>query len=122
MSAIINALFGIYPKPAPPITATHTNQTVVEQNASSSERLQTIAIANDVQVQSAISSDTQANAILLTQLNLDALLAQLKTTHAQVDQYSQARTAEINEQVNCCIFGHLWYSSLFQFSSSRCKG
>jgi hypothetical protein len=90
MSAIINALFGTYPEGE-------------QQSAVSSECLHTSAIADDVQVKSVISSETQVNAAINTKLNIDGLLAQLNTTYAQVDQYSQARTAEINEQVQKSI-------------------
>ena len=94
MSAIINALFGTYPDPEPA-----TNQTVVQGANLSSERLHTSAVSDDVQVRSVISSETQAQSSISNKLNIDKLLAQLGTTHAQVDQYSRDRTAEINEQV-----------------------
>jgi hypothetical protein len=86
MSPIINALFGIHREEEKPNTTTDTNQTAAQQNAFSSECLHTSAIVDDVQVKSVISSETQAN-----------------TTHAQVDRYSQTRTAEINEQVQNSI-------------------
>ena len=95
MAAIINALFGTYPELEQQNAPTDLNQTVAQQN----ECLQTSAVADDVHVKSVISSDTQAQATLNTKLNIDALLAQLNTTHAQVDEYSRNRTAEINEQV-----------------------
>ena len=95
MSAIINALFGTYPDPPP----ANTSQAVAGQSASSFERIQTSAVGDDVQVRSMISSETLANAAMNSNLNINGLLAQLSTTHAQVDQYSRTRTAEINEQV-----------------------
>jgi len=91
MSAIINALFGTNPEGEQ------------QQNAGSSECLQTSAIVDDVQVKSIISSETQVNATINTKLNIDGLLAQLSTTHAQVDQYCQTRTVEINEQIQKSI-------------------
>lgn len=98
MAAIINALFGTYPDPEPDTTA--TNQTVVEgKNVATTERLHTTAIADDVQVKSVISSESQANAVIKNKLDINNLLSQLGTTHAQVDQYSRSRTAAINEQV-----------------------
>lgn len=91
MAAILNALFG-------------TSETTVEGNSgTTTERLHTSAIADDVQVQSVISSETQANAKLTNKLNIDNLLSQLSTTHSQVDTYSRAQTAAINEQVNTTI-------------------
>jgi hypothetical protein len=99
MSAIINVLFGTYPEGE----QQDTNQTVVQQNAVSSECLQTSAIVDDVQVKSIISSETQVHAAINTKLNIDALLSQLNTTHAQVDQYSQTCTVKINEQVQKSI-------------------
>jgi len=99
MDTIINALFGTYPGPEQQNTTT-TNQTTVEGNtAVTTELLHTSAVADDVHVKSVISSETQANATINNKLNIDNLLSQLSTTHAQVDQYSRARTAEINEQV-----------------------
>ena len=116
MSAIIRALFGIYPEPELQNITVDVDRTLVEQGASStSEHLQALAVVNDVQVQSVISSDTQANATLQTKFNLDALFAQLNTTHAQIDQYSRARTAEINEQVGGVISSSLSYRSSFWF-------
>ena len=94
MAAIINALFGTYPDPEPA-----TNQTSVGGGTFSSERLHTSAVADDVQVRSVISSETQAQASVNNKLNIDKLLGQLSTTHAQVDQYSRDRTALINDQV-----------------------
>jgi hypothetical protein len=99
MAAIINALFGTYPELEEQNIATDSNQTVVQQSATGSECLHTSAVVDDVHVKSVISSETQANATINTKLNINALLAQLNTTHAQVDEYSQTRTAEINEQV-----------------------
>lgn len=96
MAAILNALFGTYPDP--------TGETAVESNSgTSTERLHTSAVADDVQIQSVISSETQANAKLTNKLNIDNLLSQLSTTHSQVDAYSRARTAAINEQVQKSI-------------------
>lgn len=100
MAAIINALFGTYSEPE----QTDTNQSIAQQTATGSECLRTSAVADDVQVKSIISSEIQATATIHTKLNIDALLAQLSTTHTQVDQYSQSRTAAINEQVNSSIF------------------
>lgn len=98
MSAIINALFGTYPEPE------QQNTTTIESNsATTTERLHTSAIADDVQIKSVISSETQANATLNNKLDINNLLSQLSTTHAQVDQYSRARTAAINEQVQQSI-------------------
>ena len=88
MAAILNALFGTYP----------------DQTTETTERLHTSAIADDVQVQSVISSEIQANAKLTNKLNIDNLLSELNTTHSQVDAYSRARTAAINEQVVCLFF------------------
>jgi len=99
MAAIINALFGTYPEPEQQNTTT-TNQTVVESNtAVTTECLHTSAVADDVHIKSVISSETQANATTNNKLNINNLLSQLSTTHAQVDQYSRACTAAINEQV-----------------------
>jgi hypothetical protein len=89
MSAIINVLFG---GSAEGEITPDTNQTAV-----SSECLQTSVVADDVQVKSVISSETQTT--ISSKLNIDALLTQLSTTYAQIDQYSQAKTAEINEQI-----------------------
>lgn len=94
MAAIINALFGTYPDCVP------LNETAVEGNAGSTERVHTSAVADDVHVKSVISTETQANATINSKLNIDQLLNELGSTHAQVDQYSRNRTAEINEQVN----------------------
>ena len=91
MSAIINALFGGGAAAEGEITS-DTNQTAV-----SSECLQTSAIAGDVQVKSVISSETQTT--ISSKLNIDALLTQLSTTYIQIDQYSQTKAAQINEQV-----------------------
>ena len=97
MAAILNAIFGTYPDPDQQNT---NNQTVVEGNtASTTERLHTSAVSDDVQVKSVISSETQANATSNNKLNIDKLLKELGSTHAQVDAYSRARTAAINEQV-----------------------
>jgi len=98
MSAIINALFGTYPEGEQQTTTIDTNQI-----AASSECLHTSATADNVQVNSVISTETQANATSNIKLNIDALLAQLSTTHSQVDQYSQTQIAEINEQVKQSI-------------------
>jgi hypothetical protein len=98
MSAIINALFGTYPEGEQQTTTIDTNQI-----AASSECLHTSATADNVQVNSVISTETQANATSNIKLNIDALLAQLNTTHSQVDQYSQTQIAEINEQVKQSI-------------------
>ena len=97
MAAIINALFGTYPEPDQ--TLTSTNQTVVEGGSASGERLYTSATSDDVHVKSVISSETQSHAALHNQLNINKLLAELGTTHSQVDKYSRERTKEINEQV-----------------------
>jgi hypothetical protein len=94
MAAIINALFGTYSEPE------QQNTTVESNSATSGECLHTSAVSDDVHVRSVISSETQANATITNKLNIDNLLSQLSTTHSQVDQYSRARTAEINEQVN----------------------
>jgi hypothetical protein len=99
MSTIINALFGGYPEGEQTNMTTDTTQTTVEQSDVSSKYLQTLAVADDVQVKSIISSETETNATIVSKLNIDALLAQLSTTHAQIDQYSQTKTAEINEQI-----------------------
>lgn len=118
MAAIINALFGTYPEPEP--NNTETNQTVVQgTNVATTERLHTTAIADDVQVKSVISSESQANAVIKNKLDINNLLSQLGTTHAQVDQYSRSRTAAINEQVCSLEFSN----DLFQIDhdSSRFK-
>jgi hypothetical protein len=107
MAAIINALFGTYPEPEQQNITTDSNQTVVQQSAIGNECLHTSAVVDNVHVKSVISSETQANAAINTKLNIDALLAQLNTTHAQVDQYSQSHTAEINEQVQKAILAVL---------------
>jgi hypothetical protein len=102
MAALLNAIFGTYPDPDQQNTT--TNQATVESNtAITTERLHTSAVSDDVQVKSVISSETHANASLNNKLNIDNLLSQLSTTHAQVDQYSRARTAAINEQVQKSI-------------------
>jgi hypothetical protein len=102
MAALLNAIFGTYPDPDQQNTT--TNQTTVESNtAITTERLHTSAVSDDVQIKSVISSETHANASLNNKLNIDNLLSQLSTTHAQVDQYSRARTAAINEQVQKSI-------------------
>jgi hypothetical protein len=49
-------------------------------------------------------------------LNIDNLLSQLSTTHAQVDQYSRARTAEINEQVISFFFSFIFFELSFVFN------
>lgn len=100
MAAIINALFGTYPDPETDNITTGTNQTVVQgTNVATTERLHTSAVADDVQVKSVISSESQANATIRNKLDINNLLSQLGTTHAQVDEYSRTRTAAINEQV-----------------------
>ena len=100
MAAIINALFGTYPDPELDNT-TGTNQTVVQgSNIATTERLHTSAVADDVQVKSVISSESQANAAIKSKLDINNLLSQLGTTHAQVDEYSRSRTAAINDQVD----------------------
>jgi hypothetical protein len=102
MAALLNAIFGTYPDPDQQNTT--TNQATVESNtAITTERLHTSAVSDDVQIKSVISSETHANASLNNKLNIDNLLSQLSTTHAQVDQYSRARTAAINEQVQKSI-------------------
>jgi hypothetical protein len=102
MAAILNAIFGSYSESDQANTT--TNQTVVEGNTgTTTERLHTSAVADDVQVKSVISSATQAHSTLNTKLNINDLLSQLSTTHSQVDQYSRARTAEINEQAQKLI-------------------
>src|ERR1700722_8241761 len=97
MAAIINAIFGSYPEQQQDPTT--TTQSATETSCASSECLQTIVSADNVLVSSVISSDTQANLTIKNQIKLDELLAQLSTTHAQIDQYSRARTTEITEQV-----------------------
>ncbi|UJR32863.1 hypothetical protein I4U23_020324 [Adineta vaga] len=102
MSAIINALFGTYPDSEQQNAV--TNQIAVEgTSGTTTERLTTSAVADDVHIKSVISSETHANASINTKLDINNLLSQLNTTHAQVDQYSRARTAEINEQVQKSI-------------------
>jgi hypothetical protein len=86
MAAIINALFGTYPESEQQNITTDSNQT----SAVGGECLHTSAVVDDVQVKSVISSETHANATINTKLNIDALLAQLNTTHAQVDQFSNS--------------------------------
>ena len=105
MAAIINALFGNFPDPAP-------NQTTVEGGTASTESVHTSAVADDVHVKSVISTETQANATINSKLNIDQLLNQLGSTHAQVDQYSRDRTAEINEQVKPFVLLELFLSSV----------
>ena len=107
MSAIINALFGTYPDPPP----ANPSSSLVGQSATSFERIQTSAVGDDVRVQSMISSETRANAAMNSNLNINGLLAQLSTTHAEVDQYSRTRTAEINEQVGVTFDRHSNVSS-----------
>jgi hypothetical protein len=103
MAAIINALFGTYPEPEQQ-NITTTNQTLVENHtALATERLHTSAVSDDVQVKSVISSETQANAATNNKIDINNLLSQLNTTHAQVDQYSRARAAAINEQAQKSI-------------------
>jgi hypothetical protein len=102
MAALLNAIFGTYPDPDQQNTT--TNQATVESNtAITTERLHTSAVSDDVQIKSVISSETHANASLNNKLNIDNLLSQLSTTHTQVDQYSRARSAAINEQVQKSI-------------------
>jgi len=102
MAALLNAIFGSYPDVDQQNNA--TNQITVEGNtANTTERLHTSAIADDIQIKSVISSETQASTSMNDKLNIDNLLSQLSTTHAQVDQYSRARTAAINEQVQRSI-------------------
>lgn len=109
MAAILNALFGTYPDPS--------SETTVEGNSgTTTERLHTSAVADDVQVQSVISSETQANAKLTNKLNINDLLSQLNTTHSQVDAYSRARTTAINEQVNTGILFSFLYVHYFYFN------
>jgi len=103
MAAILNAIFGSYPEPEQANIT--TNQTVVEGNTTTStEHLHTSTVADDVHVNSVISSETQSNATINSKLNIDNLLSQLSTTREQVDQYSRARTTEINEQVISSFF------------------
>jgi hypothetical protein len=103
MAAIINALFGTYPEPEQQ-NITTTNQTLVENHtAIATERLHTSAVSDDVQVKSVISTETHANSTINTKMNINNLLSQLNTTHAQVDQYSRARAAAINEQAQKSI-------------------
>jgi len=109
MSAIINALFGGYPEGEQQTI----NQTTAQQSTVNNECLQTSVIKDDVQVKSVISSETQANATINNKLNIDNLLSQLSTTHAQVDQYSRARTAEINEQVISIFLSFIFLEFLF---------
>ncbi|CAF1180196.1 unnamed protein product [Adineta steineri] len=96
MSAIINAIFGTH-------SDADQQVTVEGSNAATTERLHTSAVSDDVHVKSVISSETHANATLNTKLNINTLLSELNTTHAQVDQYSRSRTAAINEQVQKSI-------------------
>jgi hypothetical protein len=103
MSAIINALFGTYPEPEQQSTA--TNQITVEgSNGITTERLHTSAVSDDVHIKSVISTETHANSTINNKMNINNLLSQLNTTHAQVDHYSRARTAEINDQVISLCF------------------
>jgi hypothetical protein len=111
MAAIINALFGTYPE-----TAT-TEATIESNTAITTERLHTSAVADDVHVKSVISSETQANATLNNQLNIENLLSQLSTTHSQVDQYSRARTAAINAQVHSNFSNHMFSFFLNRFNN-----
>ncbi|UJR11416.1 hypothetical protein I4U23_015596 [Adineta vaga] len=104
MSSIINALFGTFSAQSDEQNSTtDKNQTVTEQSTTASEHLHTSAAADNVQVQSVISSETQANATINTKLNIENLLLQLGTTYAQVNEYSRARVAEINELVQKSI-------------------
>jgi len=110
MAAIINALFGTYPEPEQQ-NITTTNQTLVENHtATATGRLHTSAVSDDVQVKSVISSETQANAATNNKIDINNLLSQLNTTHAQVDQYSRARAAAINEQVIAFFFSFIFPS------------
>ena len=93
MSAIINALFGSFSSAEEQNPMANTSETVTGN-------IQTSAVADNVQVNSVISSDTQANASINTNTNMESLLSQINTTHAQVDEYSRTRVAEINEQVS----------------------
>ncbi|CAF1007611.1 unnamed protein product [Adineta ricciae] len=96
MSAIINALFGSFSSAEEQSPMTNTSGAVTEN-------IQTSVVADNVQVNSVISSDTQANASINTNTNMENLLSQINTTHAQVDEYSRTRVAEINEQVRNSI-------------------
>jgi len=119
MSAILNALFGTYTEPEQQNTTT-TNQIAVESNtAITTELLHTSAVADDVQVKSDISSETQANATMSNKLNINNLLSQLSTTHAQVDQYSRARAAAINEQVILFFFSFIFFEFSFFLLGSK---
>jgi hypothetical protein len=112
MAAILNAIFGSYPDVDQQNTT--TNQTQVEGHTGiTTESLHTSATADDVKVKSVISSETQANASINTKLNIDNLLSQLSTTHSQVDQYSRARTAQINEQVISSLLTYIILNFLF---------
>ncbi|CAF3424912.1 unnamed protein product [Rotaria sp. Silwood1] len=95
MAAIFNALFGTYPEPEQQNTATDQPTGVAVKAA---ENLHTSVIVDDVRVNSVISSEAQANLTINNKVNIVSLFSQLSTTHAQVDQYSRARTHEINEQ------------------------
>ncbi|CAF0845676.1 unnamed protein product [Rotaria sordida] len=102
MAAIFNALFGTYPEPEQQNIV--TNQTdIAIKNANVSESLHTSVVADDIRVNSIISSEAQANLTLHNKVNIDNLITQLSTTHTQVDQYSRARTNEINEKAKKSI-------------------
>ncbi|CAF3413126.1 unnamed protein product [Rotaria sp. Silwood1] len=103
MAAIFNALFGTYPEPEQQNIATDQPTGVAVKSANVAESLHTSVIVDDVRVNSVISSEAQANLTINNKVNIVSLFSQLSTTHAQVDQYSRARTHEINEQIKNSI-------------------
>ncbi|CAF2419459.1 unnamed protein product [Rotaria sp. Silwood2] len=102
MAAIFNALFGTYREPEQQNTAPNSTEAEIK-TANATESLHTSVVVDDVCVNSIISSEAQAHVTINNKVNIDNLISQLSTTHAQIDQYSRARSNEINEQVKKSI-------------------
>ncbi|CAF3815497.1 unnamed protein product [Rotaria magnacalcarata] len=99
MAAISNTLVDTYPYPEPETTAASQTQATDVPT----EHLHTLAIAEDIGVNSFISSEAQTQVTVNKKLDIHYLLPQLSTTHAQVDQYCRALTNELNQQIKMSV-------------------
>ncbi|CAF4167825.1 unnamed protein product [Rotaria magnacalcarata] len=99
MAAISNTLVDTYSYPELETTATSQTQATDVPT----EHLHTLAIAEDIGVNSFISSEAQTQVIVNKKLDIHYLLPQLSTTHAQVDQYCRALTNELNQQIKMSV-------------------
>ncbi|CAF3292374.1 unnamed protein product [Rotaria socialis] len=115
MATISNTLDDTHPDPEPETTA--TNQT--QATDIPTEHLHILAIAEDVGVNSFISSEAQTQVIVNKKLDIHYLLSQLSTTHAQVDQYCRALTNELNQKVLLLLFFFQSFSEIHFFAIKK---